>query len=149
MAINKFFRRQEEYPMKPEIMEGILRHIQPIGGLECAKLLEISPGHAKLSVEITPEALNLYGNAHGGFLFSLCDTAAGMSAYAYEVSNVTQASDIHFLKGVSSGTIYIEANAVHKGRKTAVCQVTAIDENDRLLVTAVFTMFLGEPLLSD
>ncbi len=132
--------------MKPEIMEGILRHIQPIGGLEQARLVEIAPGHAKISVSIAPEALNLYGNAHGGFLFSLCDTVSGMAAYAYEVSNVTQSSDIHFLRGVSSGTIFVEANTVHKGRKTAVNQVTITDEDSRLLAAATFTMFLGEPL---
>ena len=51
--------------MRSEIMDGILRHIHPIGGIENAKLLEVSPGHAKLSVEITQEALNLYGNVHG------------------------------------------------------------------------------------
>ena len=52
--------------MRSEIMDGILRHIHPIGGIENARLLEISPGHAKLSMEITQEALNLYGNVHGG-----------------------------------------------------------------------------------
>ena len=53
--------------MRSEIMDGILRHIHPIGGIENARLLEVSPGHAKLSMEITQEALNLYGNVHGGF----------------------------------------------------------------------------------
>ena len=52
---------------RPEILEGIRRHIQPIRGQENLKLLEIEPGHARLSIEITEECLNLYGNAHGGF----------------------------------------------------------------------------------
>ncbi|MFR3165634.1 MAG: PaaI family thioesterase [Hungatella sp.] len=85
--------------MRPEIMDGILRHIHPIGGIENARLLEVSPGHAKLSMEITQEALNLYGNVHGGFLFSLCDMAAGMSTYACETTNVTECSSINFLRG--------------------------------------------------
>ncbi|WP_273417144.1 PaaI family thioesterase, partial [Clostridium sp. AF02-29] len=108
---------------RPEILEGIRRHIQPIRGQENLKLLEIEPGHARLSIEITEECLNLYGNAHGGFLFSLCDIAAGMSTYAYEVVNVTQCAGINFVKGVNSGTVYVEANAVHKGRKTVVTRV--------------------------
>ena len=109
--------------MRSEIMDGILRHIHPSGGIENAKLLEVSPGHAKLSVEITQKALNLYGNVHGGFLFSLCDTAAGMSTYAYETANVTECSSINFLRGVNTGTIYIESNAIHKGRKTVSIMV--------------------------
>lgn len=128
--------------MRPEIMEGIRRHIQAIKGMENASILEISPGHARLSVEVIPEALNLYGNAHGGFLFSLCDMAAGMSTYAYEIVNVTQNSSIQFLRGVSQGTIFVESNAVHKGSKTVVNQVTITDSEGRLLVTAAYTMFL-------
>lgn len=128
--------------MRPEIMEGIRRHIQAIKGMENAVILEISPGHARLSVEVIPESLNLYGNAHGGFLFSLCDMAAGMSTYAYEIVNVTQNSSIQFLRGVSQGTVFVESNAVHKGSKTVVNQVTVTDSEGRLLVTAAYTMFL-------
>lgn len=131
---------------RPEIMEGIQRHIQAIGGHEHLKILEIEPGHAKLSVDVTPETLNLYGNAHGGFLFSICDIAAGMSTYAYEVANVTQCANISFLRGVRSGTIYIESNSVHKGRKTVVSQVTISNGDGKLISTATFTMFLGEAL---
>ncbi len=132
--------------MRPEIMEGIRRHIQAIEGMGHARILEISPGHVRLSVDVIPESLNLYGNAHGGFLFSLCDMAAGMSTYAYEIANVTQNSSIQFLKGVSGGTIFVESNAVHKGSKTVVSQVTISDSAGRLLVTATFTMFLMSPI---
>lgn len=132
--------------MKHEIMEGIRRHVQAIGGTERAEILEISPGHAKLSLAVTPEALNLYGNAHGGFLFSLCDIAAGMATYAYEVANVTQNASIQFLRGISEGMIYVECNAAHKGRKTVVNQVTITDATGKLITMATITMFLGETL---
>ena len=132
--------------MRPEIMEGIRRHVQAIEGMGQARILEISPGHARLSVDVIPESLNLYGNAHGGFLFSLCDMAAGMSTYAFEIENVTQNSSIQFVRGVSGGTIFVESNAVHKGSKTVVSQVTVTDSKGHLLVAATFTMFLFSPL---
>ncbi len=72
----------------------IRRHIQPIGGQENLNILEVEPGHVRLSIELTEACLNLYGNAHGGFLFSLCDIAAGMSTYACEVTNVTQCAEL-------------------------------------------------------
>ena len=128
---------------RPEIMEGIRRHIQHIGGQE---ILEIEPGHARLSIEVPKEALNLYGNAHGGFLFSLCDIAAGMSTYACEVTNVTQCAGINFVRGINSGTIYVESNIVYKGRHTAVCRVDITGEEEELLVTGNFTMFLGKEI---
>lgn len=127
--------------MRPEIMEGIRRHIQRSKGWRTLHTGNLT-GHARLSVEVIPESLNLYGNAHGGFLFSLCDMAAGMSTYAYEIVNVTQNSSIQFLRGVSQGTVFVESNAVHKGSKTVVNQVTITDSEGRLLVTAAYTMFL-------
>lgn len=132
--------------MREKIMDGIMRHIQPINGLEKARLLEVSPGHARVSLEIPPEALNLYGNLHGGFMFSLCDMVAGMASYAYEVSNVTLQGNINFVKGISSGTIYAEANSVHKGGKTVINQVTITSEEGNLIATATLSMFLFEPI---
>lgn len=131
---------------RPEIMEGIRRHIQPIGGQENLNILEVEPVHVRLSIELTEACLNLYGNAHGGFLFSLCDIAAGMSTYACEVTNVTQCAGINFVRGVNSGTIYVESNIVHKGRHTAVCRVDITGEEEELLATGNFTMFLGKEI---
>ena len=78
--------------------------------------------------------------------FSLCDIAAGMSTYACEVTNVTQCAGINFVRGVNSGTIYVESNIVHKGRHTAVCRVDITGEEEELLATGNFTMFLGKEI---
>lgn len=128
--------------MKESIMDGIGRHIHALEGLETTELLEVASGHARLAFRIPEGALNLYGNLHGGMIFSLCDTAAGIATYAYEISNVTQSGSINFLRGISEGIIYIECNAVHKGRKTVVNQVNITTEDDTLIATANFTMFL-------
>lgn len=132
--------------MRQKIMEGIQKHLQPIAGFDKIQLLEVEPGHAKISIDIPPEALNMYGNLHGGFLFTLCDIVSGMAAYAYEISNVTLQGNINYVKGISSGLIFVEANTVHKGRKTAVNQITIKDSSGALITTAVFTMFFLDPI---
>lgn len=131
---------------RPEIMEGIRRHIQPIGGQENLNILEVEPGHVRLSIELTEACLNLYGNAHGGFLFSLCDIAAGMSTYAAKSPTSPNAPELTLCCGVNSGTIYVESNIVHKGRHTAVCRVDITGEEEELLATGNFTMFLGKEI---
>ena len=50
------------------------------------------------------------------------------------------------MKGVNSGTVYVEANAVHKGRKTVVTRVDITDASGEVLVTGNFTMFLGKEI---
>lgn len=130
--------------MKEHIWKGIENHIHPMGGLEHAVLIDARPGYSKFSIEIPPESVNLYGVVHGGFLFTLCDTAAGMATYAYEVANTTQNGTIHFIKAVTPGAhkLYVECRTVHKGRSTAVNQVEITTETGQLVATGTFTMFL-------
>ncbi|WP_312445207.1 PaaI family thioesterase [Lacrimispora sp.] len=132
--------------MREEIMEGIRRHILPLSGLEKAKLLEVWPGHSKISIEIPESALNLYGNLHGGFLFSLCDITAGMATYAYEYSNVTQHGSLDFMRGIKAGLIYVEANSIHKGSRSVVNRVEVKSEDGKIIAAGDFTMYLLEAL---
>ncbi len=134
--------------MKDKIWEGIKRHIHPLGGFEKAVLIDARPGYAKFSIEITDEALNLYGITHGGFLFTLCDMAAGMATYAYEIQNTTQQANINFLKGLplEAGTLYVECRSAHKGRSTVVNQVEISTQSGALAVVGTFTMFLLKPI---
>ena len=132
--------------MRQDILEGIRRHIQPLAGVEHAQILEIAPGHAKLGLDILPCSLNLYGTLHGGVIFTLCDMAAGMATYAYEVSNVTQQGCIHFIKSVDSGKLYVQADAVHKGSKTAIHHVVITTPEGKTVADATFTMFLFDPI---
>ena len=128
--------------MRPEIMDGIRAHITAFCGTDTIDIIEISPGHTRLFVKVPDMAINIYGGLHGGYLYTLCDTAAGMTAYSHEVTNVTQNGNITYLRGTSSRTLYVEANTIHKGRRTAVIQADITDELGRLLVTSTFSMFL-------
>ncbi len=130
----------------PEIQKTLKQHFENIGKFDHVELLEVEPGHAKASIEILKDALNVYGNVHGGFLFSFADAVAAAAAYAYGFSNVTQNATIHYLRGINSGTLYAESNVVHKGKSTAVVQVDLSDDRERLIATAVFTMFFKQPV---
>lgn len=132
--------------IRPELMEGIMKHIAPLGRLEKAELLEISTGHARVKIDIEEDALNFYGNLHGGFIFSLCDMVSGMCAYTYEFANVTQQASVNFLRAFKTGTLYVEGNVIHKGRRTAVVQVGITSEEEKLIASATVTMFFVAPL---
>lgn len=82
--------------MRQEILEGIRRHVQSLKGWSMSRSRKSR--HAKIAWDVHPSALNLYGNLHGGLIFALCDMAAGMATYAYEVSNVAQQGCITYQK---------------------------------------------------
>lgn len=134
--------------MREKIWNGILSHIHPLGGFERAVLIDARPGYSKFSIVIPPESINIYGVVHGGFLFTLCDTAAGMATYAYEIANSTQQANINFIRGATleDRKLYVECRSIHKGRSTVVNQVEVTTEAGKLIAAGTYTMFLLKPI---
>lgn len=124
-----------------EVWNGIIGHTKPLG-LKGIKILEVKPGYCKLEAFIDESNVNFYGFAHGGILFTLCDSASGIATYAYGVNNVTLDSSISYLKSVKIGKINIFCANIHKGRKTAVNKVNIYNDSGELCVTSSFTMYI-------
>ena len=58
----------------------------------------------------------------------------------------TQQGCIHFIKSVDSGKLYVQADAVHKGSKTAIHHVVITTPEGKTVADATFTMFLFDPI---
>ena len=127
--------------MNNNIEKIIKLHIQQIGNIENSKILEFKEGYAKLELIPTEKSLNLYGNLHGGILFSLSDIAAAISCVSYNITCVTLSSSINYIKGSSLDTIIVESKVIHKGKTTLICNVTIKNSKEQLLSQATFTMF--------
>ena len=91
---------------------------------------------------VTENSLNPYGNAHGGWLFALCDTCSGLAASTRGRPNVTLQASVNYIRGVKPGdTVTVKAFSRHSGGRTAVNQVELFDGQGRLLLTSSFTMY--------
>ena len=132
--------------MREDIYNGIKNHIQSISGFENIQIITIEAGHCELEVEITETMLNLYGSVHGGVLYTLCDIASGMSAYAYECSNVTLNGTINYLKPAGVGRLRVVCNTIHKGRTTVVNDVLIKDSEEDYIASARMTMYITKEL---
>lgn len=100
-------------------------------------------GHVLLSTEIHASALNYYGNAHGGFLFTLCDQVGGLVAKSIGLEAVTLQANVNYLKPSHLGDrLVVEGSLVHRGRTTQLIEVTIKNQDDRLLTRVSLTMFV-------
>lgn len=91
---------------------------------------------------VTENSLNPYGNAHGGWLFALCDTCSGLAASTWGRPNVTLQASVNYIRGAKPGdTVTVKATSRHSGGRTAVNQVELFDGQGRLLLTSSFTMY--------
>lgn len=118
-----------------------LRNDQPTALLPDFQIECIDAGYARISIEINPSLLNIYGIVHGGALFTLADTAAGIAAFTAGAECVTLSGTMNFLKNAGSGRLKAIARADHLGKHTGMLNVSVYDDNEHLLATSVFTMY--------
>lgn len=126
-----------------ELEAACASFIHPVTCLEKIRLLSYDGQVLRGETPVTEHALNPYGHAHGGWLFTLCDMMSGMFVRLQGRASVTLSSSINYLKGGNPGdTVTIEVTCVHSGRSTVVNEVRLVNQNDELLAQATFTMYV-------
>ena len=95
------------------------------------------PGSAETRMSISDAMLNGFGICHGGYIFSLADTAFAFACNAYDRVTVAAGASIDYLKPVHAGDV-LRANAreIHRGGRAGLYEVKVRDQHDVLV--AVF-----------
>ena len=107
------------------------------------EIIEEEKGHAIITTTVTKSALNLYGFAHGGFLYTLCDSMSGLVARSTGVDIVTLNATMNYIKTAQDGDyLKVEGTLIHDGRTTKVVEVTVTNESDTLICKGNFTMYV-------
>ena len=92
-------------------------------------VLDVGPGHSKLSLTVTEDMLNGLGILHGGITFSLADTAFAHACNSRNNKTVALACNITYSSIAKEGDVLI-AKAEEKSLKgrTGVYDVTVTNE---------------------
>ncbi|GAB4090773.1 hydroxyphenylacetyl-CoA thioesterase PaaI [Hydrogenophaga soli] len=88
-------------------------------------IVEVAPGAATLAMPVRADMLNGHGMCHGGFLFTLADSAFAYACNSHNQNTVASACAIDFLAPAREGDV-LEAEAVERarGRRTGVYDIT-------------------------
>ncbi|MET7505800.1 hydroxyphenylacetyl-CoA thioesterase PaaI [Streptomyces albidoflavus] len=78
-------------------------------------LQAVGEGTARVGMTVTRAMVNGHGNAHGGFLFTLADTAFACACNSYGPQAVGAAADIVFVAPAREGDV-LTAHAVERTR---------------------------------
>lgn len=100
-------------------------------------------GMAEVTATIQEKHLNPAGNAHGGMLFSLFDTAMGMAVRTMGRYSITLLDmDMNFIAPARLGdTIKVVGRVVHLGRSTVVSEGEAYNQDGKLIAICRETFF--------
>ena len=105
------------------------------------RVTAVGEGWCDCQVTLTDEGKNPHGTAHGGLLFTMCDTAAGIAASSASRGVVSRTGEIHFIAPAVGGTLTAKGRVVRAGRHMAYCTAEVFDEAGEMLVSASFEMF--------
>ena len=71
------------------------------------ELLEAADGRAVVQMRVAQTMINGHGIAHGGFVFTLADTAFACACNTYGPVTVAAGADISFLRPVREGDVLV------------------------------------------
>lgn len=105
-------------------------------------IVEVNENGSVVEGELRPEALNPMGMAHGGFVYSLCDVAAGvMSSYNGTQGGVTLSGGVSFLHPSRGSKLRCEGKLIKNGRTIKVVETSVYDDNGLLTARGTFEIY--------
>jgi acyl-CoA thioesterase len=135
--------------MDERIREAIYRQVakEPFAEKFGLKLIDLDEGYSKVEMVFTPDMENMFGQAHGGALFSLIDEAFETAANSHGSMAVALNMNITYLSSPTEGeTITAEAKEVNRTNKTALYEIK-VAEGTRLIASCQALVYrLGKPL---
>ena len=88
---------------------------------------------------ITESSINHLNIAHGGYIFGLADTAAGIAAMTEGKNVVTIDSNINYFKKATGTKIKATAKSLKTGKTISVYEVLVNNEMNELIAKATIT----------
>lgn len=102
-----------------------------VWGLE---IEDAGPGYSRLSMRLNPQMLNGHGNAHGGMIFALADTAFAYACNSRNRKSVAQQANINFVDAGQAGErLTAEAREVAAKGRSGVYHITVTGEDGRIV----------------
>jgi acyl-CoA thioesterase len=113
---------------------------EPIASSLNMKLLELSPGYARVSIKVKPEYLNFNNFVFGGIVMAVADQAFGYAVNSVRRPNVASQFNIHFIAAAKVGDELIaEGRVVKSGRKVSIAEMMVTNQEGKLIAKATGT----------
>jgi acyl-CoA thioesterase len=113
------------------------------------EISDVAAGRATATMSIIDDMVNGHGICHGGYVFTLADTAFAFACNTYDERTVAAGADITFIEPVRVGST-LHAAAVERSRRGRSGLYDVTVRTDGGVVVAEFrgrSRSLGEPLL--
>lgn len=97
----------------------------------CMDIKKVSLGEAVVSMEIQHRMLNGHGTCHGGFVFTLADSAFAFACNSWNQRAVASNCTIDFMRPCYEGDVLTaHASMMHQGKRAGIYDVSVVNQNN-------------------
>jgi acyl-CoA thioesterase len=90
----------------------------------------VGPGEAVVSMAVRPDMVNGHGICHGGFIFTLADSAFAFACNSHDVNTVAASCDISFLAAAHLGDrLAAHAREIYRKGRNGICDIAVTRQN--------------------
>jgi len=113
---------------------------EPISTFLDMRLLELTPGHAKVSMRLRPEYLTFRQFIFGGIVMSVADQAFAFAVNSLGRTSIAAQFNIHFIAAASpEDELTAESRVLRKGRRVDIAEMTVTNQEGKLIARATGT----------
>lgn len=105
------------------------------------EVVKVEENYCELEGKLTDTSLNHLGIAHGGYVFGLADTAAGIAAMTDSRCAVTIDSSIQYLKAGKGDKLLAIAKCLKQGKSVGFFEVLIYDDEKNVIAKANINYF--------
>jgi len=113
---------------------------EPIASFLNMRLLELSPGYARVAMKLRPEYINFNGMTFGGIVMAVADEAFAYASNSVISPNVASQFNIHFIASAGvDDELIAECKVVKSGRRVCISEMTVTNQEGKLIARATGT----------
>ena len=113
---------------------------EPIASFLKMRLVELSPGYAKVVMKVAPEYENFNGMVFGGIVMSIADQAFAYATNSLVSPSIATQFNIYLIAGAKVGDeLTAEGHVVKSGRRIGISEMTVTNQDGKLIAKATGT----------
>jgi acyl-CoA thioesterase len=113
---------------------------EPVASFLKMRLIELTPGYAKVTMKLTPEHLNFNGMVFGGIVMAIADQAFAYATNSLVSPSIATQFNIHLIAGAAVGDkLTAECRVIKSGRRIGVSEMTVTNQDGKLIARATGT----------
>jgi acyl-CoA thioesterase len=129
----------DKRPKKEADLAALLARTEgePIASFLKIKVLELSPGYAKVTMKMQAEYLNFNGVVFGSIIMAVADYAFSLAINSLNMPSLATQFNIHLLSPAAVGDELIaEGKVLHNGRRVGISEMTVTNQTGKLIAKA-------------